>query len=68
MNALFSNIHRLIYGWPEGHNFKHLKRQVIVDLVDHRDDYYDNLKVHLVKSKFSYEEAVTLIKEREEEA
>ena len=65
MNALFSNIHRQVFDWPVGYNYRGLKRQVLVDLVDKRDEMADKLDTHLKKSKLSYQEAVEAIHERD---
>ena len=63
LNSLFSNVHRLIYGWPEGHTFKHLKCLVLLMLVDERHDVVGKLQTHLDKSKLSYQEAVCAIRD-----
>ena len=65
MNALFSNVHRQIHAWPRNHTYKHLKRQVLRQLVDDRANLAEKLKLHLNKSTFSYEEAVEEIRARD---
>ena len=56
-----------MYDWPNGHTFKHLKRQVVVDLVDKCDMYADKLETHLKKTKLSYQEAVEEIRQQDDE-
>ena len=61
LNSIFSNFHRLVTGWPKGHTFKHLKRQVLEKLVDDHDQMFDKLEIHLQKSKLSYAQIVEAI-------
>ena len=45
--------------------YRHLKRDVIVNLIDEWEDMLKKLKKHLDKSKFTYEQAVTEIINRD---
>ena len=45
--------------------YRHLKRDVIVNLIDERHDMLKKLEKHLDKSKFTYEQAVTEIINRD---
>ena len=51
-----------MHGWPEGHKWKHLKRSVLTDLVEDRNDLLTSLSRHLHKSTLTYEEAVNAIR------
>ena len=61
LNSLFANIFRLIPTWGEGFTYRHLKQQVILELIDNRDKMLTKLQQHLDKTKLSYEQAVTEI-------
>ncbi|MCG8624852.1 MAG: hypothetical protein MJE68_22995, partial [Proteobacteria bacterium] len=61
MNSLFANVFRLGSGWPEGTTYRHLKRHVIVELIEKRDDMLPQLQRNLDKSAFSYADAVNEI-------
>ena len=45
--------------------YRHLKRDVIVNLIDEHHDMLKKLEKHLDKSKFTYEQAVTEIINRD---
>ena len=60
-------MHRLVYSWPEGHNLRHLKREVVTTLVDKRDEILPRIGEHLRKSKLRYKDAVQAIRERDKE-
>ena len=62
LNSIFSNFHRLVTGWPDGHTFKHLKQQVLEKLVNEHDEMFDKLAIHLQKSKLSYAQIVEAIR------
>ena len=61
LNSVFANIFRLIPTWGEGFTYRHLKRQVILELIDNRDDMLTKLQQHLDKTKLSYKQAITEI-------
>ena len=50
-----------VFNWPVGYNYKMMKCQVLIDLVDNRDEMADKLDTHLKQSKLSYQEAVEAI-------
>ena len=54
----------MVHGWPDGHTYKHLKRAVLLKLVEEREDVVEKLQRHLDKSSFTYEEAVEEIRSR----
>ena len=59
------NVFRLIPTWPEGFTYRHLKWDIIVNLIDEREDMLKKLDKHLDKSKFTYEQAVMEIINRD---
>ena len=61
LNSLFTNIFQLIPTWGEGFTYRHLKQQVILELIDNREEMLTKLQRHLDKTKFSYKQAVTEI-------
>ena len=50
---------------PDGHTHKHLKRDVLINLIDDRQYYATKLQHHLDKQDKTYKEAVLKIKERD---
>ena len=56
----------MVQGWPDGHTHKHLKREVLVNLIEDREYYATKLQHHLDKQEKTYKEAVIEIKERDE--
>ena len=64
MNTVFYNIHQMIPGWPVGHTHKHLKREVLVNLVQEREEFTTKLQIHLDKQEMSYRDAVLEINKR----
>ena len=49
----------MVYGWLDGHTFKHLKRQVLFNLIEQWETYATKLQQqHLDKQLLSYKEAV----------
>ena len=58
LNLIFSNFWQMVCGWPDGHTFEHLKRQVLFNLIEHWETYATKLQQHLDKQPLSYKEAV----------
>ena len=54
----------ILFGLPDGHKFYHLKRAVLIDLVDKREELVKKEKLgrHLEKTTMTYEEAVMALK------
>ena len=48
----------MVMGWPAQHTYKHLKWEVLVKLVEERDEMATLLQPHLNKQGLSYKEAV----------
>ena len=65
MNAVFYNVHQMIPGWPVGHTHKHLKREVLVNLVKQREEFATKLQIHLDKQELSYRDVVLEINKRD---
>ena len=65
MNAVFYNVHQMIPGWPVGHTHKHLKWEVLVNLVQEREEFAMKLQIHLDKQEMSYRDAVLEINRRD---
>ena len=65
LNLLFANFFRLVPTWPNGYTFRHLKQQVIVELLDEWEEMLQKLQHHLDRTKMMYEEAVTEIINRD---
>ena len=58
LNSIFVNIHQMVYGWPDGHMFKHLKCEVLLNLIKEREAFSMKLQHHLDKQPLSYKDAV----------
>ena len=67
LNSIFANVHQMVQGWPDGHTHKHLKREVLVNLIDDREYYASKLQHHLDKRDKTYKEAVIEIKQRDDD-
>ena len=52
LNSVFYNFHQMVDGWAEGHTHKHLKREVLVNLIEHRESYATKLQHILISSRF----------------
>ena len=65
MKAVFYNVHQMIPGWPVGHTHKHLKWEVLVNLVEEREEFTMKLQIHLDKQELSYCDAVLEINKRD---
>ena len=61
LNSIFLNFWQMVYGWPDGHTFKHLKRQILFNLIEHWETYATKLQQHLDKQPLSYKEALLQI-------
>ena len=55
----------MVAGWPAQHTYKNLKCEVIVKLVEERDEIATLLQPHLNKQSLSYKEAVEAINDRD---
>ena len=55
----------MVTGWPAQHTYKNLKREVIVKLIEERDEMAALLQPHLDKQSLSYKEAVEAINDRD---
>ena len=67
LNSIFYNFHQMVHGWAEGHMHKHLKREVLVNLIEKRETYATKLQTHLDKQTLSYRDAVLEIHNRDSE-
>ena len=67
LNAIFSNIKMVMHGRPEDFHFRHLKRAVLVNMIEKRKEFMDDSCIvkHLNKSQYSYKDAVLEIKNRD---
>ena len=65
MNAVFYDVHQMIPGWPVGHIHKHLKWELLVNLVEEREEFATKLQIHLDKQELSYHDAVLEINKRD---
>ena len=55
----------MVTGWPAQQTYKHLKWEVLVKLVEERDEMATLLQPHLDKQALSYKEAVKAINDRD---
>ena len=55
----------MVYGWPDGHTFKHLKHEVLLNLIEERKAFSSKLQHHLDKLLLSYKDAVLEINSRD---
>ena len=55
----------MLSGWPVGHMHKHLKREVLYNLIDEHEEYCTKLQFHLDKQDMCYRDAVLEIKKRD---
>ena len=55
----------MVYGWPDGHTFKHLKREVLLNLIEEREAFSSKLQHHLDKQPLSYKDAILEIHSRD---
>ena len=65
LNSIFANIHQMVYGWPDGHTFKHLKREVLLNLIEEREAFLSKLQHHLDKQPLCYKDAILQIHSRD---
>ena len=55
----------MVYGWPDGHTLKHLKHEVLLNLIEKREAFSTKLQHHLDKQPLSYKDAVLKINSRD---
>ena len=55
----------MIHGWPVGHTHKHLKCEVVYNLIENCKDYATKLQLHLDKQDMTYMDAVLEINKRD---
>ena len=55
----------MVYSWPDGHPFKHLKREVLLNLIKEREAFSTKLQHHLDKQPLCYKDAVLKINSRD---
>ena len=55
-NALWVNLFRQLAKYPDGYQWHHLKRQVIVNTVMKWNDLVEILQPHVDKTNMSYQE------------
>ena len=65
LNSIFANIHQMVYSWLDGHTFKHLKCEVLLNLIEKREAFLTKLQHHLDKQPLSYKDAVLEINSRD---
>ena len=54
----------MVHGWPVGHTHKHLKHEVVYNLIENREDYATKLQFHLDKQDMTYMDAVLEINKK----
>ena len=57
----------MVNGWPSEHNYNHLKREVLINLIDEREEFSPRLQHHLDKQLLSYKDAVLEIHARDKD-
>ena len=55
----------MVHGWPISHTHKHLKCEVVYNLIEHREDFATKLQFHLDKQDMMYMDAVLEINKRD---
>ena len=65
LNSIFYTVHQMFHSWPAGHTYKHLKREVLLNLINERETYCTKLQMHLDKQELSYMDAVLEINARD---
>ena len=61
LNRIFYNFHQMVDGWVEDHTHKHLKCEVLINLIQERETYATKFQMHLDKQPLSYRDAVLAI-------
>ena len=56
----------MVHDWPAEHTYKNLKREVLLKLIEDRDEMATKLQPHLDKQSLSYKQAVEAIHERDD--
>ena len=67
LNSIFVNFHQIVYSWPDGHTHKHLKCEVLVNLIDDHEYYTTKLQHHLDKQSLTYKDAIIEINNRDDD-
>ena len=57
----------MVNGWPSEHNYNHLKREVLINLIEEREEFSPRLQHHLDKQLLSYKDAVLEIHARDKD-
>ena len=65
LNAIFYNVHQMVHGWRVGHTHKHLKHEVVYNLIKNHEDYATKLQLHLDKQDMIYKDVVLEINNRD---
>ena len=65
LNSIFSNIHQMVYNWPDRHKLKHLKHEDLSNLIEEREAFSTKLQHHLDKQHLCYKDAVLEINTRD---
>ena len=55
----------MVHGWPVSHTHKHLKHEVVYNLIKNWEDYATKLQLHLDKEDMMYMDAVLEINKRD---
>ena len=55
----------MVYGWPDGHMFKHLKCEVLLNLIEEREAFLTKSQHHLDKQPLSYKDAILEINSKD---
>ena len=55
-NTLWANMHIQLGHLQPGHNWVHLKHEVLMFIINKREQIWDQMAVHVDKSTFSYQE------------
>ena len=67
LNSIFANFHQMVQPWLDGHTHKHLKHEVLVNLIDDHEYYAMKLQHHLDKQSLTYKDAVIEINNRDDD-
>ena len=65
LNVIFYNIHQMISRWPVGHTHKHLKREVLYNLIDEHEEYCTKLQFLLDNQDMCHRDAVLEINKQD---
>ena len=67
LNSIFANFHQMVHSWPNGHTHKHLKHEVLVNLIDDHEYYTMKLQHHLDKQSLTYKDAIIEINNHDDD-